>query len=54
MGSSGARDGLDILAFVSCFINGGTGGGCACADMDNISILDSTDLALFVESLIAP
>ncbi len=46
-----ALNGLDVSPFVACIL--GNPGDCACADMDGNLTLDETDIALFVETLVA-
>jgi hypothetical protein len=46
----GSRDGLDVQAFVNCML--GSGGDCACADVETDGILDTSDLTTFVNDLL--
>ena len=53
-----SRSGADIQSFVDCVIGSALGGsispGCGCADMDGDGALDSGDVDMFVDRLLAP
>ena len=46
----GRRNGADVEGFVTCYLLGV--GNCGCADMDQNGVLNSTDVALFVNGLV--
>lgn len=51
MNNDGKRNGDDIQAFVDCMTGGGS--NCACADLDTNSVLNMTDVTMFVSGLLA-
>jgi len=48
--ADGARDGLDITAFVACYLFGGA--GCACADLNQDAAVGSADVSPFVSAIL--
>lgn len=55
MNGDGRRNGLDVEAFVRCFLSGPSiGAGCACADMDNGGTIVAGDQAAFIAAMLAP
>lgn len=49
--NDGSRDGLDVQTFVNCIL--GSGGDCACADLETDGLLDMSDVAAFVTDLLS-
>ncbi len=47
----GLRDGADIRHFIGCML--GSASACDCADIDSNGLLDTTDVSMFVDSLVA-